>query len=284
MITNHKLLLYKENIIKFIKTENDTNNINNINNLDELDELDYIIGILFLTEMNRYCKKNNINIHGYYIASSIINLFNKIKKKLLTSEQITLYDINYFWLSISQNIDYLNSRIDSKNSIRQKINNNFCKFIIEVNDILIHLMKYNKNHNIVYPEENKDNSKENKETKDNINNIYCNTQCYICWVDHILTKFFYLLLITAKFMGSGEIKKDPNLFKIAEYFSNIIYTYLKTNNVKLTLEIYSNLFNNYIDYKNKLYYSMYEIKINSETFDEIIMYLDKIITNFNINI
>jgi hypothetical protein len=85
-------------------------------------------------------------------------------------------------------------------------------------------------------------------------------------------------------MGSGEIKKDPNLFKIAEYFSNIIYTYLKITNNKLTLEIYSNLFNNYIEYKNKLYYSMYEMKITSETFDEIIRYFDKVITNFNINI
>jgi hypothetical protein len=267
-----KLKLYKDNIIKFI--ENNNLEIKNI------EEIDYIIGILFLTEMNRYCKINKINIHGYYITYSLINLFIKIKNKLLNKNSIEITDITNFILYVSYNIDYLNSRVDLINPIRQKINNNFCKFIIEVNDILIHLIKYNKIHNIVYPE---DNSKESKDDK-NQNNTYCNIQCYICWVDYVLSKFFYLLLITAKFMGSGEIKKDPNLFKIAEYFSNIIYTYLKTNNNKLSLEIYSNLFNNYIDYKNKLYYSMFEMKINSETFDEIIMYLDKIITNFNINI
>ena len=81
-------------------------------------------------------------------------------------------------------------------------------------------------------------------------------------------------------MGSGEFKKDPNLFKIAEYFSNIIYTYIKLNNNKLSIDIYTNLFNNYFDYKNKLYYSMYEVKITSETFDEIINYLDKKIMDY----
>lgn len=271
-----KLKLYKDNIIKFI--ENNNLEINNV------EEIDYIIGILFLTEMNRYCKMNKINIHGYYITYSLINLFIKVKNKLLNKNSIEITDITNFILYVSYNIDYLNSRVDVINSIRQKINNNFCKFIIEVNDILIHLTKYNKDHNIICLEENKDNSKQSKESKDNLNNIYCNTQCYICWVDYVLSKFFYLLLITAKFMGSGEIKKDPNLFKIAEYFSNIIYTYLKITNNKLTLEIYSNLFNNYIEYKNKLYYSMYEMKITSETFDEIIRYFDKVITNFNINI
>ena len=62
-------------------------------------------------------------------------------------------------------------------------------------------------------------------------------------------------------MGSGEVKNDPNLFKIAEYFSNIIYTYIKIKNNNLSQEIYSNLLNNYIDNKNKLYYSMFEMKI-----------------------
>jgi len=285
MITNHKLLLYKENIIKFIKTENNTNNTNNTNNvINNLDELDYIVGILFLTEMNRYCKKNNINIHGYYIASSIINLFNKIKRKLLNSDQITLYDINYFWLSISQNIDYMNSRIDSKNNIRQKINNNFCKFYIEINELLINLVDYNKNHSSL---------------EFNNSGVYCNKRCYICWVDNILSKFVYILLITAKFIGLGEIK-DPNLHKLSEYYSNIIYTYLKIdyeilnnhkkedhNNYELSSDNisdkYNKLFDNYIENKNKLYYSLIELKINSETIDEIINYLDNYIIN-NLNI
>jgi hypothetical protein len=82
-------------------------------------------------------------------------------------------------------------------------------------------------------------------------------------------------------MGSGEVKKDPNLLKIAEYFSNIIYTYIKIVNNEINSELYEKLFNNYIEYKNKLYYSMYEIKINSQTFDEIINYFDTQITSFH---
>ena len=261
---NNKLKLYKDNIIKFI--ENNNLKVNN-----KIEEIDYIIGILFLTEMNRYCKINKINIHGYYITYSLINLFIQVKNKLLMNNTIDIIDITNFIVYISHNIAYLNSRVDLTNPIRQKINNNFSKFIIEINDILIYLTKYHKNHDLSSSENNKENQ---------INNIYCNTKCYICWIDHILCKFFYLLLITAKFMGSGEFKKDPNLFKIAEYFSNIIYTYIKLNNNKLSIDIYTNLFNNYFDYKNKLYYSMYEVKITSETFDEIINYLDKKIMDY----
>jgi hypothetical protein len=260
----NKLNLYKENIIKFM--ENNNLKINNI------EEIDYIIGILFLTEMNRYCKINKINIHGYYVTYGFTNLFIKVKNKLLSKNRIDIVDINNILLYISYNIDYLNSRVDISNPIRQKINNNFSKFIIEINSILINLANYYKDHT---------NSSEelNSENKDLCvtNNIYCNNKCYICWVDNILSKFFYLLLITAKFMGSGEVKNDPNLFKIAEYFSNIIYTYIKIKNNNLSQIIYSNLFNNYIDNKNKLYYSMFEMNITSKTFDEIIIYLDKII-------
>jgi len=74
MVTN-KLNLYKENIIKFIKNNNLIDDYKNI-----IEEMDYIIGILFLTEMNRYCKINKINIHGYFITIILIKLFIKIKR------------------------------------------------------------------------------------------------------------------------------------------------------------------------------------------------------------
>jgi len=264
MVTN-KLNLYKENIIKFIKNNNLIDDYKNI-----IEEMDYIIGILFLTEMNRYCKINKINIHGYFITIILIKLFIKIKKKLLTKNiEYDIMDINNFFLYISYNIDYLNSRVDLSNPIRQKINNNFSKFIIEINDILLYIVKYKKDHSL-----SSDENKENLNKLNLSNFIYCNIQCYTCWVDHVLSKFFYLLLLTAKFMGSGEIKKDPNLIKIAEYLSNIIYTYLKITNNKLSSEIYLNLFTNHVEYKNKLYYSMYEMKINSDTFEEVINYFD----------
>ena len=111
----------------------------------------------------------------------------------------------------------------------------------------------------------------------------CNKNCYSCWVDEILTKFNYILLIIAKFMGTGNTK-DPNLYKLAEYYSNIFYTIFKldsmneqniqkSSNITSNI-IYQNLFSNYQDYKSKLIYSIMELGINSDTIDEIINFLD----------
>ena len=78
-------------------------------------------------------------------------------------------------------------------------------------------------------------------------------------------------------MGSGEYK-DHNLRKLSEYYSNIFFTYIKVNDCEKIDEIYSfELFDNYIEYKNKLNYSLIELKINSDTVDEIVNYLDNII-------
>jgi hypothetical protein len=316
----NKINLYKENIIKFIKTQNQ------ILILDKISDIDYLIGILFLTEMNRYCKTNKISIHGYYIAYSLINLFIKIKKKLLKKEKISYKDLNHFWLSLSNNIDYLNSRVDETNVFKTKINNNYCKLIIELIPFLNNLVEYSQTHKNTHVDLDNDNlksicsnksdksdkldklDKSNKSNKSNksdssesnnsnnsncincincinctnhsnqLENIYCNQKCYICWVDKVLSNFFYILLITAKFIGSGDTK-DPNLFKLSEYYSNIIYIYLKIQDLgkQIDSNIGFNFFNHYIDYKNKLNYSIIELKINSDTLEEIINYLDDFI-------
>lgn len=267
---SNKIKLYKDNIIKFI----DKLSIDNqIIKKDEIEEIDYIIGILFLTEMNRYCKNNKIIIHGYYISYSLINLFNKIRKKLLNNSILSFYDINNFWTNLALNIEYLNSRIDSSNKIKYKINSNLSKFIIDNNQLLINLSIYNKNHDLTESDEklyynNKINS-----------NLYCNIKCYDCWTKNILSNFIYLLLITAKFIGSGECK-DPNLIKLSEYYSNIFFTFLKLNDITkkiLSNELKNDFFDNYIDYKNRLNYSLLELNFNSDTIDEIITYLDEII-------
>ena len=109
MVNYNKINLYKDNLIKFIKTQDQ------IIKLDKISDIDYLIGILFLTEMNRYCKANKISIHGYYIAYSLINLFIKIKTKLVKKDKITYKDLNHFWLCLANNIDYLNTRIDETN-------------------------------------------------------------------------------------------------------------------------------------------------------------------------
>ncbi len=324
MTNYNKINLYKKNIKKFIQTQKQ------IIQLDKISDIDYLIGTLFLTEMNRYCKLNKISIHGYYIAYSLINLFVKIKKKLVKREQITYIDLNHFWLGLASNIDYLNSRVDETNLSKAKINNNYSKLIIELLPYLTNLVEFkhisteeqvqvqvqtqtqfdtdniksncscsNKSNLSLKSDKSNKSNKSNKinivnsiessssncdklsgstNTYNNSNNIYCIDKCYICWVDKVLSNFFYILLITAKFIGSGEFK-DPNLFKMAEYYSNIIYTYLKIQDLgkKIDNNMSFNFFDNYIDYKNKLNYSIIELKINSDTLEEILDYLDDFI-------
>lgn len=315
MVNYNKINLYKDNIIKFIQTQP-----NEIVNENKITDIDYLIGILFLTEMNRYCKINKISIHGYYIAYSLINLFIKIKKKLVKKEIITYKDINHFWISLANNIDYLNLRVADPNLLKNKINQNYCKFIMEIEQYITELVEYCQKHN--EPDLNSSTSvkstKSNKSNKSiksiksiisdksnsiNISNslntsdpsdssissnnlnelnsldcIYCVNKCYVCWVDKVLRNFFYILLITAKFIGSGDIK-DPNLLKMAEYYSNIFYTYIKIKDIgeKLDDKISFEFFDEYIEHKNKLNYSIIELKINSDTLEEILNFLDDFI-------
>ncbi len=358
---NDKIKLYKENIIKFISNQNEQNNLDPKNkiNLEEIKDLDYLIGILFLTEMNRYCKNNNILVHGYYIAYELINLFIKIKNKLVIKNNLNYSDINNFYLGVSYNIDYLNSRVDNSNKTKLKINYNFSKYMIEINPYLTSLIDQNTcvSQNLNYTNNilNKKNPKSNsnssleklsnsssnntalhsdisvksngsdksvksvksirsvvsvniEKTKDsdesfsidksndfnkengsdsiilNKTNLFCEDKCSDCWKNKVLQKFFIILLSTAKFIGSGDIF-EPNLIKLSEYYSNIFYTYLKIQDMILTnssnitnkKDLMFELFDNYIEYKNKLNYSLIELKITSDTIDQIINYIDQCI-------
>jgi hypothetical protein len=97
------------------------------------------------------------------------------------------------------------------------------------------------------------------------------------YVKFVLSKFFYILLQTAKFIGSGTYH-EPNLIKLAEYYSNIFFTLFKSQTEIKTN--YTDLYENYLNYKNKLNYSLIELDLNSDTLDEIIIYLDNEIVNY----
>jgi hypothetical protein len=288
----NNLNLYKNSLTKFINIqtsqENKWGKVNCVLS-NNLHILDYIVGILFLTEMNRNCKKNNISIHGYYITCALMNLFSNIKNKLLFGKKISSESIIFLFNNIANNVDYLNSRVDASNPIRKKINENLSNLIIEITPLINDIVYLKKKHKPLQNLElgtNKIVWEINNDIQD-VNSIEypgsCNKNCYSCWVDEILTKFNYILLIIAKFMGTGDIK-DPNLYKLAEYYSNIFYTILKldsinNNNIQknphiISNIIYQNLFSNYQDYKSKLIYSIMELGINSETIDEIINFLD----------
>ena len=108
----NNILLYKKAFDKFILTYKI--------NLQTISEIEYLIPILFLTEMNRYCKINKISIHGYYIASSLLNFYLSIKNYILYNTNFNKDVITNFIKNISLNIDYLNSRLDDSKLIKKK--------------------------------------------------------------------------------------------------------------------------------------------------------------------
>ena len=312
---NEKINLYKENLIKFIIGQKDK-----IIQIGSIEEIDYIVGILFLTETNRYFKQNKITIHGYYLAYTFINIFNKIRRKMSGLYNFDIDDLNHFMTSLSNNTDYLNSRVDAVNSIKNKINNNLSKFITIIIPIITNLFKYKKIHNTNDLDDNlkqeyyieTDSSSDSSNTKQNMSmgvdneivnkkikkshsnkikntyNKFCNNECYQCLTTNILSKFFYILLQTAKFLGSGSYN-DPNLHRLAEYYANIFYTWFKSNDIMFINSnadtLYTEFYENYLDYKNKLNYSLIELELNSETLDEIIKFLDnRIVENLSIKI
>ena len=84
--------------------------------------------------------------------------------------------------------------------------------------------------------------------------------------------FFYILLIIAKFMGTGDYK-DPNLIKLGEYYGNLFTCCIILEN-KLLDNNLQDLFETYISYKTILFESIYNNNYYSDTINEIIKYID----------
>jgi len=169
----------------------------------------------------------------------------------------------------------LNSRVDVSNPIKNKILLLLPKFNIDILNLLNEIFEFKKKHN------------GNANSTTDINKKYCEINCNDCWIS-ILSKFFYLLLQTAKFLGSGNFN-EPNLLRISEYYANIFYILFKSNDINfinlLDEKTFTETYDNYLNYKNKLIYSLIELNLNSETLDEIIKYLDEqIVENLSIGI
>jgi len=126
----NKINLYKDALIKYIQ-KSDNYNYN---------DHELSIGILFLIIMNRYCKNNNINAHGYFISHAFIKNYNYI----LNNQSV---NISIIIDNIIKNIEYIATR--NNVLIIKKITNNFyfvSKEIIKIfNDI-----NTEKNHDIFY--------------------------------------------------------------------------------------------------------------------------------------
>lgn len=226
----NNILLYKKAFDKFILTYKI--------NLPNISEIEYLIPILFLTEMNRYCKINKISVHGYYIASSLLSFYLSIKNSILYNKPITQNIITNFFKNTSLNIDYLNSRLDDSKIIKKKINFNYHNLMIEITTVIDKILLINKKNNFI----------------------------------DFLSNFFYILLLLAKFMGTGEYS-DPNLIKLGEYYGNIFICCIMID-CKLIENNYQDLFETYLNYKTILFESIYNYNYHSDTIEEIIKYID----------
>jgi hypothetical protein len=243
--------LYKLALEEFIKK--------NYRNETEIKDIDYIVGIMFLTELNRYCKINKLQIHGYYIAYVIIILFRNLRLKLMFNIQIKTEIIYDIIEGINENIVYINSRVNDKNDYKKKINENISGMMLEFIPKIKNIIKYNNK------EHNKENNKEN---------IYCKDKCYICWLDNGLCQIFYILFMMAKYIGSG-VYKDVSMIKISEYFGEMFYIILNINNIEENEKM--RIYEKYMIIKTKINEYFIENAMNSKTLDEILLIIEKMI-------
>jgi hypothetical protein len=134
---------------------------------------------------------------------------------------------------ISLNIEYFNSRIEPTNQIRIKISNNFHNFTIHITNKFEEIIKNN-----------------------NINDK--------------LDTFFYILLITAKFMGYGEYN-EPNFIKLGQYYSRVYsLIFLNMSNIKCIKKIFEKQ-------KNILIDALTNLNMLNDTINELITYLSLIV-------
>jgi hypothetical protein len=222
-----KIDMYKNAIYKFAK----------LNNYDlqlsekHYQEISIHIGILFLTELNRYNKKTNITIHGYYIAYGFIKLFFDIinYNHNQNGDRNIWVAILKMFEYISLNIEYFNSRIEPKNEIRIKISNNFHNFTIHLTNKFEEIIKNND-------------------------------------INDKLDTFFYILLITAKFIGYGEYN-EPNFIKLGQYYSRVYsLIFLNITNLKCIKNIFEKQ-------KNILIDALTNLNMLNDTINELIIYL-----------
>lgn len=132
----NRLGKYQDGLLKFIKIKNIINDMsyntrNILNNL--LVVSDHIPAILCLTILNKQCQKNNIKIHGYYLAAGIELMLLLAMVSCNREHYETIYDskildnmymevVNTFYKCILQNIDTLTmSNTGSNNALLTKI-------------------------------------------------------------------------------------------------------------------------------------------------------------------
>jgi hypothetical protein len=124
---------YQEGILKFLKTKSfineTTESTKNILN-DLLELSDHIPAILCLTILNNQCKKYDLKIHGYYLASGIdvLMLVAKVcssrdhfdnKYGQIAIDNMIMEAVSSFYKCITQNLDTL--RLSKNGNLNTKL-------------------------------------------------------------------------------------------------------------------------------------------------------------------
>ena len=130
--------LYKKSIIDFTKK-------------NELNEINYLIGIIFLSKMNKYCKENNIIYHGYYITDNFINLYSIINDYIINKKYINPIIFIEFYNKLTENIKYMDERINN-NIVKDNIKNNLFKFIQIINPFFQKIINFSNKDNLNFKE------------------------------------------------------------------------------------------------------------------------------------
>jgi hypothetical protein len=299
-----RIYRYKESIDKFFKSKSFINDIDIIYKNHILDislKNDYFISIVLLTVMNNVSKKNNLSLHGYFIASGIESLYlittiydnmhyynNKIGTTAINNLKLLVN--NNIYRSLSQNIDSISLYFQKEKII--KINSVVNKYITQKLEKINNTFDEPINiwqHNDFLKYKSYD-----KKYKNKLQNIKTyNKQDFLNYIDTLYGNICKITLISGYLLGGGDEKIIPKLEMLATYMSQLIKVATDFNNVDFDIENsnnciynsvvilgYQDAFEIFQTSKEKFVEGCMQLDIHTNTIKEIIDVLEERIDQF----
>ena len=306
---------YHDSISKFIRNKSnliDTNSeIYKQKILNIITNFDYICSILLLTILNTQAKRNNITVHGYYMASGInfimiiIKLLdNRDKYNTLFTQSTINILINELLLLVNMclayNIESSEPHYNSEKLIKifyksMKLLNNKIQYIIKNNNMIIE--NNIANNDIITYKFNNIADIKNKLVK--LKKV--NEDSLHLFTSHKYGQLCQIALSLGWILGGGSDKNLNYLDKVGTYIGTMIKITSDfinmENNIYETQEYSKNYIVNYgIQYgfelfmtnKEKFIYGCIKLNIYTNTIKELIDILedkiDEVIKNTNIDL
>jgi len=299
-----RILRYKESIDKFFKNKSFINDIDTVykNYILEISlKNDYFVSIVLLTIMNNISKKNNLSLHGYFIASGIESLYlitttyenlefynNKIGTQANNSLKLLIN--NNIYRSLSQNIESINMYFHKEKII--KINTTINKYITQKLEKINNI--YNTPSNTWVPNDFLKYKLYEQKYKNKLQNIKTyNKQELLNYIDVVYGNICKITLVSGYLLGGGDEKIIPKLELLAVHMSQLIKVATDFNNVDFDIENSNNyIFNSVVilgyqdafelfqTSKEKFVEGCMQLDIHTNTIKEIIDVLEERIDNF----